>query len=341
LFDGDEKDIALCNIWLRTADRVLIQLAEFKASDFEVLFQGVKKLPWEKMLEEDSKIHVIGKSNKSQLSSVPTCQSVTKKAILEALRRKYKVDRFSEDGTVFRIEVALNNDIASITLDTSGDALNKRGYRKRRAEAPLKETLAAALVLISNWKYNQPLMDPFCGSGTIMIEAALIGRNIAPGLNRNFTAEEWTFIPKDIWQTIRAEAKAKIKQPELKIYGSDRDPHAIDTARENAKIAGVGKDIVFETCDVEAVKILNPNGVLICNPPYGERIGEDEEITAIYKRLGRLYFQAENWAFFVLTANEAFEKIFKKKSDKNRKLYNGNIKCYYYQYFARRDFKNP
>lgn len=238
-FEGDERDIVTCNMWLRTADRILIRMAEFKAETFEELFQGTLAVDWGNIMPINAFMHVEGKSIKSTLFSVPDCQSIVKKAIVEAMKRKYKTEWFSEDGPRYRVEIGLLKDIATLTLDTSGTGLHKRGYRENAGGAPIKETLAAALVLLSKWEPSRLLADPMCGSGTIAIEAALIGKNIAPGLNRSFVSEQWDIIPKSIWEETRTYAKNVINDKEFKILASDIDGRVFRTARENAKKAGV------------------------------------------------------------------------------------------------------
>lgn len=331
-FKGGPLDIARCNLFLRTADRVLIELADFKADDFDIVFQAVKKIPWEEMLPDDAKVHTFAKSNKSKLFSIPTLQSVTKKAVLEAMRRKYKQDRFPEDGPVFAIETAISNDRVSLTLDTSGDGLHKRGYRKKTVSAPLKETLAAGLVMLSAWKPEFPLIDPLCGSGTILIEAALWAKRIAPGLKRNFAAEEWDFIPQSVWKEARDEAKSQIRDLKLQIEGMDIDKKAILAAKDNAREAGLEKDIFFQEMEFNRVMLKEKKGFLITNPPYGERLGDEEEVKTLSADMGKLYLQNPGWSFYVISGFENFEAQFQRKSNKNRKLYNGNLKCYYYQF---------
>jgi putative N6-adenine-specific DNA methylase len=333
-FEGDEMDIALCNTWLRTADRVLIKAAEFKAESFEELFQGTKAVEWGEIIPQDGKMHVVGKSVKSKLFSVPDCQSIVKKAVVESMKSTYNTDWFSEEGPIYKIEVALLKDIATLTIDTTGPGLHKRGYRELAGEAPLKETLAAALVLISRWKPSRIFADPFCGSGTIAIEAALIGKNIAPGLNRSFVSEGWPLIPKEVWEDIRKDARNRINKEEFRILASDIDGRVLKTARENAQKAGVEDFIAFQKISVEEFSSSKKYGCIICNPPYGERLGEKKEVEELYKKMGQVFSKLDAWSYFVLTAHEDFQKHFGKKSDKNRKLYNGRILCYYYQYFG-------
>lgn len=331
-FKGDEKDIARTNIWLRTADRVLIKMSEFKAESFEELFQGTKAVNWWKLIPENGKMHVTGKSIKSKLFSVPDCQSIVKKAIVESMKRKYGREIFPEDGPVYKIEVGILKDIVTLSVDTSGPGLHKRGYRESAGEAPLKETLAAALVLISKWTPDRLLYDPFCGSGTIPVEAAMIGKNIAPGLRRNFVSEEWPSMNKSIWKSARKEAENAKNDKEFVIYGSDKDGKILKTARQNAIKAGVESFTNFQKLPLEEFSSRKKYAYIITNPPYGERLGEEKEVRKLYEILGNLYKNHSDWSFFVLTSYYEFEKCFRRKADKNRKLYNGRLLCYYYQY---------
>jgi putative N6-adenine-specific DNA methylase len=277
-------------------------------------------------------MHVTGKSIKSALFSVPDCQSIVKKAVVESMKKTYKTDWFEEDGPVYKIEVALLKDIVTLTVDTSGAGLHKRGYRELAGEAPMKETLAAAMILLSNWEPSRTLADLFCGSGTIVIEAALIGKNIAPGLNRSFVCEQWPTMDKSIWEEVRNYAKSKINNEEFKILASDIDGRVLKTAQQNAVKAGVDTYISFQKQPAESFTSRKKYGCIISNPPYGERIGEMKQVEEIYKSLGVLYNNLENWSFFIITSHLDFQKLFGRKSDKNRKLYNGRLLCYYYQY---------
>jgi putative N6-adenine-specific DNA methylase len=331
-FSGDEYDIAICNTWLRTADRVLIKMAEFKAESFEELFQGTLKVNWGEIIPQNGKMHVTGKSVKSKLFSVPDCQGIVKKAVVESMKRTYNTDWFEEDGPVYKIEVALLKDIVTLTIDTTGPGLHKRGYRELAGEAPMKETLAAALVKLSNWDPSRVLADPFCGSGTIAIEAALIGKNIAPGLNRSFVCETWPTMDKEIWSEVREYAKNKINDSDFRILASDINGRVLKTARENALKAGVDNYIAFQVRPAQEFSSQKKYGVIITNPPYGERIGDEKEVEELYKSMGTLNRELDSWSFFVITSHPNFEKLFGKQSDKNRKLYNGRLLCYYYQY---------
>ncbi|GAB6179537.1 class I SAM-dependent RNA methyltransferase [Desulfotomaculum defluvii] len=336
-FFGDEMAICRTNLWLRSADRVLIKMGEFKATSFEELFQQTKALPWPDWLPVNANFPVEGKSIKSQLHSVPDCQAIVKKAIVEKMKQTYKKDWFDETGPRYKIEVALLKDIATITIDTSGVGLHKRGYRKLSAQAPLKETLAAGLLSIARWYPDRPLLDPFCGSGTIPIEAALIGHNIAPGIGRNFVAEEWPIIPKEVWQTARKEAlESEIRDAKLRIYGTDIDDEVLSLARYHAKQANVEDSIHFQRVPVANVRTKQKYGSVITNPPYGQRLGEIAEVKKLTEELGRSYSYLENWSCFVISAFDQFEQHFGKKADKKRKLYNGRVECNYYQYLGPR-----
>ncbi|AFS79602.1 putative methyltransferase YpsC [Gottschalkia acidurici 9a] len=333
-FEGDEWDLATCNVWLRTADRILIKVKEFKAESFEELFQGTKEVDWAEYIPKNGKMHVVGKSIKSKLYSVPDCQSIVKKAVVESMKREYKIDQFDEDGPTYKIEVALLKDIVTLTIDTTGPGLHKRGYRTTAGEAPLKETLASALVYLSKWNPERILADPLCGSGTILIEAAMIGRNMAPGLNRHFVAEEWEGIDKSVWTEIREYAKTKINKEKFRILGSDIDWRVLKTARDNIARANLEDYIAVQKLPVQEFSSSRKYGCIITNPPYGERLGEAREVEELYKGMGRVFSNLDAWSIFVLTSHPDFQKLYGEKSTKNRKLYNGRIQCYYYQYFG-------
>jgi len=335
-FKGDKRDIARCNIWLRTADRLLIEIKKFRALDFEELFQGVLKVQWGEIIPFKGKMHVTGKSVKSRLFSVRDCQAITKKAIIESMKRKYRTSHFEESGPTYRIEVSLLKDIATLTIDTTGVGLHKRGYREDAGDAPLRETLAAGLVLLSRWNPSIVLADPFCGSGTIPIEAAMIGKNIAPGLKRTFVSEGWHQIPKNIWDKERYDASNLIKETDFRILASDADGNVLKKAKINAEKAGVSDCIAFQRLPLERFRSAKSGGYIICNPPYGERMGDASEMERLYRRMGEVFSHLDSWSFFILTAYNGFERLFGKRADKNRKLYNGNIKCYYYQYRAKK-----
>ena len=336
-FKATEKDIPIANLWLRSADRVLLTVGEFKATTFEELFEKTKALPWDEWITEDGEFTVEGKSVNSRLFSISDSQAIVKKAVVEKLKTKYNTEWFKETGAKFTIEVSLLKDIATLTIDTSGTGLHKRGYRLNSVEAPLKETLAAALIQLSYWNKDRLLMDPFCGSGTIPIEAAMIGKNIAPGLNRNFASEKWPRVKKEYWNNARREAwDVMFKDHKLKIIGSDIDREAINLARENAENIGLEDDIIFITKDFKDLEFRDEYGVIICNPPYGERLGEKEEISSLYKDMGKIFMPLDTYSTYVLTSNEDFERLYGKVADRKRKLYNGRIKVDYYQFYGPR-----
>ncbi len=334
-FTGDFSVIAQANLWLRTADRVLICIAEGDVKTFEDLFQLVKSYPWEQILPSNACFPVTGKSVKSTLHSVPDCQAITKKAIVERLKHIYGIEWFAEDGPLFKVEVSILNDKAMITLDTSGTGLHKRGYRKEAGRAPIKETLAAGMLLISHWKKDRALLDPFCGSGTIAIEAAMIARNIAPGLRRSFLYEQWPCAPEGTRESAQKDAESKIDHDVvLRIAASDIDYFAMKQARENAQLAGVSEDITFQKLDFKSTSSRYKYGSIVTNPPYGERISEEKEVVKLYKEMGMHFKQFETWSKYIITSFEKFEQCYGQKADKKRKLYNGMLKCQLYQYFG-------
>lgn len=334
-FTGDWEALCRANLWLRVADRVRLKVGEFKALTFDELFEQTKALPWPELIPEDAEFPVEGKSIKSELFSVPDCQAIVKKAVVESMKKKYKRQWFDEKGPLYKIEVALLKDTATLTIDTSGAGLHKRGYREAASYAPLKETLAAALVKLAHWRPNMILVDPFCGSGTIPIEAALIGQNAAPGMNREFVSENWPNIPRKLWRRARKETHeaASFEQP-LEIIGTDIDHKVLRVARRNAFEAGVDQAIHFQQMPFNEFRSRKKYGKIICNPPYGERLGELQEAEKIYKEMGKAFKEFDTWSFYVLTSYGDFEKLFGKKATKKRKLYNGNIKVDYYQYFG-------
>ena len=332
--EGDERDIARCNIRLRTADRVLIKVAEFPATDFEELFQGTLKVPWEDVIPLTGKMHIVGKSVKSKLFSVKDCQAIVKRAVVEGMRRKHRTEWFEESGPVYKIEISMLKDRATLTMDTSGSGLHKRGYRADTGEAPLRETIAAALVILSRWTPDRILADPMCGSGTIAIEAALIGRNIAPGLTRSFVSEDWPQIPKEIWSEARQEARREINDAEFRVLASDNDGQVLKKARANALRAGVADYVAFQKLEVADFRSRKKYGCIVCNPPYGERLGDSREVEKLYRSMGKVFSELDEWSFFIFSAHPDFQKFFGKKADKNRKIFNGDIKCYLYQYLG-------
>lgn len=338
IFEAPISAIPRCNLWLRTADRVKIIVGEFEAKTFDELFEGTKALNWENYIAEDGQFPVSGKSVKSTLYSVPDCQAIVKKAIAERLKLKYgMVSKMPETGALFKVEISLLNDVATLTLDTSGAGLHKRGYRVGQGEAPLKETLAAALVLLTNWKPDEPFIDPFCGSGTIPIEAALIGQNIAPGFNREFVSEKWSWIRSKFWDEalIEAEDLANYDQP-LDITGSDISHKMIQAASENAIEAGLSDLVTWKQMQVADLTLQKENGYLVSNPPYGERLNERDEVIQMYNDLGQVMRNYPSWSVYIITAFETFEKQYGQQATKKRKLFNGFIQTNYYQYFGKK-----
>ena len=332
-FTGDEADIARANINLRVGERVLIEMGTFHASTFEELFQGVKAIHWENIIPRDGAFPVKGYSLNSALFSVSDCQKIIKKAIVERLHSVYGIEWFSESAETYQVQFSIMKDMVSVCIDTSGSGLHKRGYRPAHNAAPLKETMAAAMVKLSRYRGRDDFADPFCGSGTIPIEAALIARNIAPGLNRRFAAMEWRGIPNRVWGDAREEARAKEFHGNYNIIGTDIDPKAIEIARENAQRAGVADVVRFEVADVAAFARETARGVIVTNPPYGERIMEKEQAEALYRAFGAAYSETQNWQLYLLSSHTEFERCFGKTADKKRKLYNGMIKCDLFMYF--------
>jgi putative N6-adenine-specific DNA methylase len=314
-------------------------MGEFTAFEFEELFQQTKALPWEEWIPVDGKFTVSGTSVKSKLHSVPACQSIVKKAIVEKLKEIYCIDHFEESGAEYPVKVTILKDKATLTIDTSGAGLHKRGYRVKDVKAPIKETLAASMVKLTFWKEGRILVDPCCGSGTIPIEAALIGKNIAPGLNRKFISENWDNIPESIWKEERKYAFESINHDaDIKIFASDIDTRAIAAAEENAMEAGVDDCISFNVADISKLNIKGKSVIIITNPPYGERIGEEKEIQKIYNSLKVISIGNPTWSFFVITADKNFETlVFGRPADRRRKLYNGRIETCYYQIHGQRE----
>lgn len=336
LFEGTMEDIAKTNVWLRTADRIKILVGHFKSTSFEMLFDKVYQLEWEDYIPMDGEFPVAGKSIKSKLHSVPNVQRITKKAISKKLMDHYhRRANLPETGALFPLEVAIRKDIAELTLDTTGSSLFKRGYRVDKGTAPLKENMAAALVKLTTWHPDRPLYDPTCGSGTVLIEAALIGHNIAPGLYRDFVFQDWPWFPKTILEQVRQEAKAQMDLDKtLNIYGSDIDHRMIDIAKENAENAGVAHSIQFKQMQLADFVPNEEYGILISNPPYGDRMLTEEEVHEIYQDMGRIYRPMTTWSKYILTSDENFEEYYGEKATKKRKLYNGALKVDYYQYWG-------
>src|SRR5699024_3094420 len=336
-FEGDEAAIVKCNLWLRTADRIKIVVGQFNATTFDELFEKTKELPWETIIEKEGNFPVQGRSVKSTLYSVPDCQAIVKKAIVERLKSAYQEKGWlDESGAKYPVEVALLKDKALLTIDTSGSGLNKRGYRLAQGEAPIKETFAASLIKLANWTGDTPLIDPFCGSGTIAIEACLIAQNIAPGFNRDFVSETWDIMPDRLYDKLRDEAdqQANYDRP-LKIYALDIDPEMIEIARRNAEEVGLSDIINFKVQDVNTLSIESAEPVaLIGNPPYGERIGDRAEVEEMYRYIVQLMQEHPYLSTYILTSNNEFEFLVNQKATKRRKLFNGYIECTYYQYWG-------
>ncbi|EHS7210959.1 class I SAM-dependent RNA methyltransferase [Staphylococcus pseudintermedius] len=336
-FEGDASAIVKANLWLRTADRVKLIVGQFEAVTFDSLFEQTKNLSWEQFIPTDGQFPVQGRSLKSKLFSVPDVQAITKKAIVERLKNAHQVSGWlDESGAKYPVEVAILKDKVLLTIDTSGSGLNKRGYRLAQGEAPIKETLAASLVKLANWTGDTPLIDPFCGSGTIAIEACLIAQNIAPGFNRSFISEQWDIIPKGLYDQKRAEADELADyDKEIEIYASDIDPEMVEIAQRNADEVGVGDIIRFEVKDVNTLTINHDGPIgLIGNPPYGERIGDRAEVEEMYRNLGILMQNHPNLSLYIMTSNKEFEYLVNRKATKRRKLFNGYIETTYYQYWA-------
>lgn len=333
-FEGDCEAIALANVNLRCGERVLIKMAQFKATTFEELFEGVRSIVWENFIQKDCAFPVKGSSLKSVLSSVPACTSIVKAAVVKRLAAKYGIEHFEETGPMMRIQFSLMRDTVTMYLDTTGEPLYKRGYREKGVIAPLRETLAFAMVDITRWRGDRPFLDPFCGSGTIPIEAALYAKKIAPGLRRSFVSEKWRIMGRGLYNDIREEARSLIDNSiETRIYASDIDKEAVMLARENARKAGVDKFISFSVCDASKVEIFSEKGVIVCNPPYGERLMDKAGCELLYRKIGSHFQAYPNAGKYILTSHEGFEKHYAKPADKKRKLYNGMLKCYLYQYF--------
>lgn len=336
-FLGDEEAICRANIFLRTAERVMIRVGRFKATTFEELFQGIKAIPWEEYIPEDGKFWVKKASSiNSKLFSPSDIQSIAKKAMVERMKLKYKKDWFSEDGASYPVRIFLLKDEVTVALDTSGDSLHKRGYRTMTSKAPLTETLAAALILLTPWHSDRILVDPFCGSGTFPIEAAMIAANIAPGMNREFTAENWTnLIERKLWYECVQEAEEMMDTTvEVDIQGYDIDGEVIKAARENAKRAGVDHMIHFQQRAVADLRHPKKYGFIITNPPYGERLEEKADLPELYSQIGNAYQNLDAWSMFLITSYEDTERYIGRKADKNRKIYNGMLKTYFYQFWG-------
>jgi putative N6-adenine-specific DNA methylase len=336
-FEGDEEAVCRANIFLRTAERVMIQVGRFKATTFEELFQGIRNLPWEEYIPEDGKFWVKKASSiNSKLFSPSDIQSIAKKAMVERMKQKYHKEWFKEDGASYPVRIFLLKDEVTVALDTSGDSLHKRGYRTMTSKAPLTETLAASLIMLTPWRKDRILVDPFCGSGTFPIEAAMIAANIAPGMNRDFTAEEWTnLIDRKLWYECVKEAEDMIDTTvKVDIQGYDIDGDVIKAARENAKRAGVEHMIHFQQRAVADLSHPKKYGFIITNPPYGERLEDKADLPELYTQIGQAYQRLDSWSMFLITSYTDTEKYIGRKADKNRKIYNGMLKTYFYQFLG-------
>ena len=334
LFSGDSRALAKANVCLRTGERVLIVLADFRATTFEELFQGVYNTPLEAYIPRDGAFPVKGHCLNSTLMSVPDCQAIVKKAASRRLGEKYGISWLPETGAKYQLQFSLMNDRAQLFLDTSGPGLHKRGYRANANDAPLRETLAAAMVILTRYRGREFLWDPFCGSGTIPIEAAMIAKNKAPGAYRRFSAEAFAWMDPKLWGEVRTEAKDREFHGNYRILGSDNDPKCVSLAMANARKAGLGDLIDFRDGDATKLSLPCDEGILICNPPYGQRMMEQQSAQRLYAALGRHLKFADGWKKYVITSEPEFEHYFGKRADKKRKLYNGMIKCDYYMYLG-------
>lgn len=342
-FRGDETAIPRSNIFIRTAERILLKMGSFEAKDFDDLFEGTKAIPWEEVLPRDAKFWVTkATTNKSALFSGSAIQSIVKKAIVERMKQTYRVSHFEEDGDEYPIRVFIYKDMVSIGLDTSGVSLHKRGYRKLVGKAPISETLAAALIMLTPWNKDRVLVDPFCGSGTFPIEAAMIGANIAPGMNREFTSDSWSkVVPRRAWYEAYDEANDMVRHDvTMNIQGYDLDGEMVKCAMANAKEAGVDEYIHFQARDVKDLRNPKHYGFVLTNPPYGERLEEKEALPALYQTIGESFSQLSDWSMYLITSYEEAEKYIGRKADKNRKIYNGMIKSYFYQFMGPKPPKN-
>jgi len=333
MFSGDEHALADANINLRTGERVLIKVAEFEALTFEELFENTKNAPWSDYIPCGGAFPVKGHSLKSQLASVPDCQKIIKKAVASKLGEKYGFEKVPEDGELYQIQFSIRKNVVTLMIDTSGAPLHKRGYRTLHNLAPLRETIASAMIMLSYWKYETPLIDPFCGSGTIPIEAVMFKKNIAPGVNRAFAAENFSYIQNSVWEQAREKAKSFERDIPLEVYGYDINPECVSISEENARRSGTDGYIKFAQRDVRKFFVEENCGSVICNPPYGERLGEKKECYNLYADMGKVFRNYDMWSYYILASDEDFEKHIGQKADKKRKVYNGMIKCNIYQYF--------
>ncbi|MBQ7374379.1 MAG: class I SAM-dependent RNA methyltransferase [Clostridia bacterium] len=332
-FLGDEQAVALSNIFLRYAERVFIKVGSFRAETFDQLFEGTKALPWPDFIGKNDMFPVKGHSIKSKLFSIPDCQAIVKRAVVASMTERYGIKLFAEEGVKYQIEFFILNDECTLMIDTSGVALHKRGYRKEANAAPIRETLACAIAATSRPRENVLFWDPMCGSGTIAIEAAMLMKNIAPGKNRRFAAEDFPFIKRSIWQDAREEAIEGEEDNDFRVYASDIDPDCVALAEKNAKKAGVSSAIKVFRMDARKISAPGRRATIVTNPPYGERMGSERQVEALYREIGEHFRSLSPWQVYIITSHPAFERFYGKKADKVRKLYNGMLPCYLYQYF--------
>lgn len=339
-FEGDINAIARCNLWLRTAERVYIKMGEFEAESFTDLFEGTKALPWERWISRDDMFPVKGHSIQSLLHSIPDCQSIVKKAVVERLKAEYATEWFTEEGSKYQIEFFILKNRAVLMIDTSGAPLHKRGYRPEAGLAPLRETLAAAMVKIARPMEQVLLWDPFSGSGTIPLEAALIMTNTAPGLSRTFAAEDFLDIPADSFKNAREEAKAAVKtDSQFEAFASDNDRNMVEIAKANVKRAGMEEHVKCFHRNALDIETKGRRGTIVCNPPYGERLLDKEKVAELYSDMGKAFARLDRWQIYIISSAEDFERLYGRRADKVRKLYNGMIKCNFYQFFKSDEFK--
>jgi len=332
-FSGTVNDMAKANINLRTGERVLLVVGETDANSFDELFEGVKAMPWGRYITKNGEFPVKGHSLDSKLQSIPDCQKIIKKAIVEKLKTEHNTDTLDESGAKYQVQFAIMNDRATLHLDTSGVGLHKRGYRPAGSSAPLRETLAAAIVKLSRYRGRESVCDPFCGSGTIAIEAALAATNKAPGLLREFSAESWEWLDRKIWDDTKEEARSREYQGDYDIWGGDIDPKCIEISNENAKRAGIAEYTRFEVADATKFSSDKKGGIILTNPPYGERVMEHHEAEGLYKDFGNAIKKLDEWKMYILSSHTEFERTFGKRAVKKRKLYNGMIKCDLFMYY--------
>ena len=340
-FTGDLEAICTSNLWLRVAERVVLSLGSFMAPTFDHLYDGLRELPWTKWMPKEASFPVDVKTRASKLTSVPACQSVGKKAVVDSMKEEYNVDWFPENGPLYPIRIELDKNRATVAIDTTGPGLHKRGYRNQPTEAPLQETVAAAMIYWSKWQREKPLIDPLCGSGTIPIEAAMMGSNTAPGLRRYFISEDWPRIPAKLWQRARKKARAKrIKNPEsMTIKGFDHQQNLVDIARYHAEQAGVRELIDFKPQPLSDLKRASNQGSIITNPPYGERLQDSERVKELYALMGKTLLPLKGWSLNILTSHQGFEEHFGSRATRKRSIYSGGLECNYYQYFNQGDNK--